>query len=103
MHFTVSFAGPEQRDLSYGLVFVPSPVWVAGDHEILNLNPDDPHLQSGAVARLTAREDLKPVLAQRPLRCTVVVHREGHGSPRDLETLLEDLKAEGFSVSLAGI
>ena len=102
MHFTVSFSGPEHRDLSYGLVFVPSPVWVAGDREILNLHLDNPYLQRGAVARLTEREGLKPVLAEGR-RCTVVVHSEGNGSPQDLETLLEDLRAEGFSVSVAGV
>lgn len=102
MHFTLVFSGPEQRDLSYGLVFIPCPVWVTGDREVLNLNPENPHLQSGAVARLVEQESLESLLAKGPRRCAVVIHPEGNGSEADLATLLQDLSAEGFTVSLAG-
>lgn len=101
MHFTLVFSGPEHRDLSYGLVFIPCPVWVAGDREVLNLDPSNPHLQPGAVARLLEKEALGPLLTEGPRRCVVVIHPEGNGSEADLATLLQDLGAERFAVSLA--
>ena len=40
MHFTVVFDGHEDTDLSYGLVFVPCPVWMEGKRELANLHPE---------------------------------------------------------------
>ncbi len=102
MRFTVVFTGAEHRDLSYGLVFIPCPVWVAGDREVLNLHPEDPHLRRGAVARLVNAEQLEPLLAKGSRHCVVVVHSDGNGSSEDLTTLLEDLKDAHFSVALGG-
>ena len=102
MHFTLVFSGPEHRDLSYGLVFIPCPVWVAGDREVLNLDSKSPHLQAGAVARLVKKEAIEPLLEKGPRRCAVVIHPEGNGTEADLATLLQDLSAERFTVSLAG-
>ena len=102
MRFTVVFAGAEHRDLSYGLVFVPCPVWVAGDRQVLNLHPEDPHLQPGAVARLLKAETLEALRSEGSRHCVVVVHSGGNGSALDLAALLEDLRAAGFTVSLAG-
>jgi hypothetical protein len=102
MHFTVVFDGPEHRDLSYGLVLVPCPVWVDGDREILNLHPDDPNLRPGDVKRLLEEESISALLGKGPRKCTVVAHSEGNGSVDDLATLLRDLTEEGFKVSLAG-
>jgi hypothetical protein len=50
MHFTLVFSGAEGHDLSFGLVFVPSPCWVRGDDVVLNVNPLVPHLESGSIA-----------------------------------------------------
>jgi endonuclease III len=101
MHFTVVFEGPESEDLSFGLVFLPVPVWVLGDRELLNLHPERPQLQPGAVRRLLAL----PEVAQRPIptgtTATVVVHPTGDGTEDDLNTLEQDLRDAGFFVRLS--
>jgi hypothetical protein len=102
VHFTVVFDGPENRDLSYGLVFVPCPVWMAGDREILNLHPDYPSLRLGDVAALLEKEAVRSMIGKAPRRCTVVAHSAGHGSVDDLAMLLRDLTEEGFAVAVAG-
>lgn len=96
MHFTVVFSGQESRDLSYGLVFVPCPIWIRGEREILNLHPDNPHYQRGDLRRLLDEETVVPNLeGQR--QAVIVVHPSGHGSSADLASLQEDLRAEGFT------
>jgi len=99
VRFTVTFDAYEDRDLSYGLVFIPSPVWVQGSRQVVNLSPEDPHYRRGGVKRLLAAErtevDLEVVK-----RCTVVAHREGHAQPQDMIELVSDLEDEGFSVTL---
>ena len=54
MHFTVHFRGKHSHggDFSYGLVFVPCPVWVKGNQQLLSLNPQSPRLQPGCVQKL---------------------------------------------------
>jgi hypothetical protein len=34
MKFTIVFPSEEHIDRSYGLVFIPSPVWVLGDRKL---------------------------------------------------------------------
>jgi hypothetical protein len=103
MKFTVVFSSHESCDLSYGLVFIPCPVWMQGEREILNLNPENPYYQPGSVRRLWEAERVKTkLLADGMHACTVVIHPVGNGSWQDLHALVADLKAEGFSVAVAG-
>lgn len=100
MRFTVVFSGRESSDLSFGLCFVPCPVWYRGTDELLNLNPERPDLQPGAVARLRALPSLREQFANASRTAVVVVHPEGHGTPADQQTLLADLDREGFQVTV---
>jgi hypothetical protein len=103
MKFTVIFASHESSDLSYGLLFIPCPVWVQGGRQIINLNPEDPHYQPSGVRRLLTTERI--ILERRAegtRACTVVIHPQGHGSWQDLSTLIADLEGEGFRVTLVG-
>lgn len=103
MKFTVIFTSHESTDLSYGLVFIPCSVWVQGERQIINLNPENPHYQPGSVRRLLAAERIDAGrLAEGRRACTVVIHPQGHGSWQDLSTLIVDLEGEGFRVTLAG-
>lgn len=103
MKFTVVFASSDSTDLSYGLVFIPCPAWVRDDRVILNLNPENPHYQPGSVHKLWAAEQFgERRRPEVPRACTVVVHREGHGSWPDLQALVNDLVSEGMRVTLAG-
>ena len=99
MRFTVIFESGEDRDYSYGLVFIPSPVWVKGDRQIINLTPDNPHYAGGGVRRLLDAE--RPDLSDASEKAaTVVAHGDGHGTYDDLVELLRDLEFEGFAVTL---
>lgn len=99
MRFTLIIDSAEDRDLSYGLVFVPSPVWVQGSRQIVNLSPENPHYRRGGVKRLVSAERIQ-FEAGRGKRCVVVAHSEGHGRADDMVELVSDLEDEGFSVTL---
>jgi hypothetical protein len=100
MRFTVVFSGHESSDLSFGLCFVPCPVWYRGTDELLNLNPERPDLLPGAVARLRALPGLRDQFTTVTPTAVVVVHPDGHGTPADQQTLLDDLAREGFQVTV---
>jgi hypothetical protein len=92
------FASHESVDLSYGLVFIPCPVWVRGNKEIINLNPERPDYQLGSVRKLMDREPIERNLVERS--CTVIVHSVGHGSQKDFDNLITDLKVESFKATV---
>jgi len=102
MHFTLVISAPEDRDFSFGLVFVPSPVWVQGRRQVLNLTPETPHYQPGGVRRLIEAEALAADLEGDRRHAALIVHPDGNGSAEDLRALQQDLHAEGFSVTTLG-
>jgi hypothetical protein len=59
MRFTVIFDSAEAEDHSFGLVFVPCPVWVQGVRTSLNLNPESPRYEVGSVHRLLDKEQIE--------------------------------------------
>lgn len=101
MHFTVNLRGEKtyQDDFSYGLVFIPCPVWVKGVKEILNLNPERPDYVKGSIAKLMNSEKLSDKLTGEK-QANILIHDIGHGSDDDLTNLINDLKEEGFRVSV---
>jgi hypothetical protein len=103
MHFTVTFTSPTSGDvdLSYGLVFTPCPVWVHGEKEILNLNPERPDYRQGSVSRLVRAVKISDRLGDKAM-ATVLVHPEGYGSVKDFFTLIQDLMEARMEVSVAG-
>lgn len=92
MQFTIVFNGNEAVDKSYGLMFIPCPVFVSGNEEVLNLNPDKPNLQPGCIKALINKEKLQDIR-----KCVVVVHSIGHGTSKDLSVLQEELKMCGIA------
>jgi hypothetical protein len=98
--FTVVFHSSEGVDLSYGLLFVPCPVWSKGESWVVNLNPESPSYQLGSVKKLLGVEPIIEGLAGSARECLVVVHQVGHGDEAQLHLLQEDLESEGFKVSL---
>lgn len=100
MKFTVVFEGSESVDLSFGLCFIPVPVWMRGAQELLNLHPERPYLQPGSVKRLRALPEVQDEFKSIGTNVTVVAHPLGCGTDADLQVLLADLASEGFFASV---
>jgi hypothetical protein len=98
MRFTVIFDSAEAEDHSFGLVFVPCPVWVQGARTILNLNPESPRYEVGSVRRLLDKEHIE-VGSDMPMRAVAVAHPGGNGTFQDFGELIRDLEFEGFRVT----
>lgn len=103
MKFTVVFPSHESIDFSYGLVFIPCPVWVQGQAELINLNPNNPEYQLGSVRRLMKREAIPfPVnTGQNKPYVIVIPHENGNGTQADFDRLIEDLRSEGYWVRIS--
>jgi len=103
MHFTVHLRSKDtyQDDYSYGLVFIPCPVWTKGAKEVLNLNPERPDYCEGSIAKLIKKEGLQNQLTEQK-EAIILIHSIGHGSMKDLTTLQKDLLQEGFTVQVFG-
>ncbi len=103
MHFTVNLCSREnhQDDFSYGLAFIPCPVWMKGTDEVLNLNPERPDYRMGSIKKLIRHEKLAKHLPGARI-AHIIVHPEGHGSADDILMLNRDLLAQGFSVHVYG-
>ena len=103
MNFTVNLGSEvdEQNDFSYGLAFIPCPVWMKGDEQVLNLNPSRPDYRLGSIKKLVEQEGIGPKLSGA-VRAHVIIHPVGNGSAADLVMLQRDLLAEGFTVTVCG-
>jgi hypothetical protein len=100
MRFTVVFSGPLDQDRSYGLVFIPCPVWKQGAREIMNLHPENSGYVDGDLRRLMTAEKL--MKADGPERVTIVVHPDGHATPADFAALLTEATSLGLATSFTG-
>ena len=55
------------------LVFIPCPVWIKGDEQLINLNPSSPRYQLGSVKKLLDKENLKFSLkSYLKVRCNII-------------------------------
>lgn len=99
LRFTVKFAtGQFSEPLSFGLDFVPCPVWTQDRQEIINLNPDNPHYQIGSVRRLLEKV---PDIAEKSSRyCVILLDGKGNADGEDLNNLVKDLSGNGFTVQV---
>ena len=101
MHFEITLRNKNNlaQHLSYGLVFIPSPVWIKGDEQLINLNPSSPMYQLGSVKKLLDKENLKFNLEDNN-EAVIVVNQVGHGVEEDMDNLNDDLAANGFTVKV---
>ena len=110
MHFDIIFRSSNhatyQTNLSYGLVFIPTPCWAKYD-DIIIKNPcwsdtyTGPEYRKGGVKKLIQTESLEQFL-KTDLEAVIVIRNIGHGSDKDLNTLKDDLIDEGFRVTVYG-
>ena len=99
MHFTIVFDSQEGHDLAAGLVFKPSPVWVAGGQDLVSLHPDSPHYRRGDLRRLLDHPAMQRPCPTDSDGAVVVIHDSGYGEQRDLDALLADLADEGYDAT----
>lgn len=99
MHFTIVFDSQEGYDLTAGLVFKPTPVWVSGSEDLVVLRRDHAGYERGDAGRLLDHPAMQRELPPESQSVVMVVHESGYGMQRDLDRLLADLESEGFAVT----
>jgi hypothetical protein len=99
MHFTIVFDSQEGYDLTAGLVFKPTPVWVSGGEDLIVLRRDHAGYERGDAGRLLAHQAMHRPFAPESQGVVVVVHESGYGTQHDLDALIADLEGEGYAVT----
>ncbi len=102
MHFEIILRSDQtyEKHFSYGLVFIPGPVWIKGASHLVNMS-NKPTLQKGCVKKLINSEGLQRVFKDN-LEAIIIIRNIGHGSNKDLQVLKKDLQDEGFKISIFG-
>lgn len=98
MHFTVVFDSQERLALAFGLVFKPTPVWVADEEDLIVLRSVHASFERGDLQPLLDHPMMKRDLLMASRSAIVVVHDSGYGTEHDLAALVADLEAADFSV-----
>ena len=101
MHFTIVFDAPEGYDLTAGLVFKPTPVWVSGGEDLIVLRSVHAGYERGDTPRSLDHPAMQRAFPMDSNNVAVVVHKSGYGTQRDLDALIADLEGEGFAVTTA--
>jgi hypothetical protein len=99
MHFTIVFDSQEGYDLTAGLIFKPTPVWVSGGEDLIVLRGDHAGYERGDARRLLDHPAMHREFPTESQGVVVIVHESGYGTQRDLDTLLADLEGEGYAVA----
>ena len=97
MYFTLLFDSGHGPTEIYELAFHPCPVWFKGgqtgfDEPICIPPHRGPAYQSGDFRLLLDSREIK-----NDRKVKVICHAEGHGTQKDLETLVSDIELEGFT------
>jgi len=101
MKFTVVFDSPISVDYSFGLVFIPCPVWIRNKSEkILNLHPERMDLREGDFKKLIENQDY---LKKCKKNLVLIVHKDGYGEKDDLKILINDIIESGFKPNIVFI
>ena len=101
MHFTIVFDAHEGYDLTACLTFKPAPVWVSGGEDVMVPRSDGAAYRLGSVRAMLDHPTMQREFPMESSNVVVVVHESGYGTQRDLDALVADLEAEGFSVTTA--
>ena len=99
MHFTIVFDSQEGYDLTAGLVFKPTPVWVSGGEDLIVLRSDHAGYERGDARRLLDHPAMQREFPTESNNVVVVVHESGYGTQLDLGALIADLEGEGYAVT----
>ena len=91
MHFDIRLVSDETCDvnLSYGLVFIPTPTWVRGCEYIPQYGKGPKYIP-GEVSRLIKSEKIGKYLYGHNPKAIIRVDKIGHGTSKDLKDLIFD-------------
>lgn len=97
MKFTVIFNSIESFDFSFGLDFIPYPVWLQGSRIIMEMKSGSKSYKPGSVKKLLkAFPIIQECISDK--ECIVIVHRSGQGNEHDMIALQSDLLNNGFRI-----
>ena len=89
----------ESQEFYYSLQFLPVPIILKQNKQILNLNPSSPQYKLGSMRKLIEKENLK-FNSEDNNEAVIMIKDKGHGTKQDLRELKSDLKSNGFNVKV---
>lgn len=102
LSFTVVLEDEAGWQYAYQLHYQPCPIWCQGDNWVVNLCDNGPHYKKGSFRRLLEVIE-KRGIQLRP-KCVLVADKTWKAStmetPKALDVIIEDIKNEGFTVTL---
>ena len=93
MHFSLQFDTSE-TSRTYDLQYIPSPVWVIDEKQVLNLNLKG-YYELGGIEKLLIKEESYFNSISKGL-VRITLHEYGHGEAKCLALLIQDLIDNDF-------
>ena len=99
MHFELTLRSDKtyEKHYSYGLIFIPGPVWIKENSKLINMS-QNPRLELGSI-KITEHEAISN-LFQDNLEAIINIRNIEAWTDEDLNTLEQDLNNHGFSVTI---
>ncbi len=103
MHFHITLMSSEtyEKDLSFGVVFIPNAVFVVGEKKVLIPDQSTPEYKIGFMDQFFKTVPEYNITGAQK-KAYVLVEKIGHGTDRDLKNLIQDLKDKNFIVVETG-
>ena len=89
MYFSLLFDS-EEPPRTYDLLYIPSPVWMKDEKEVLNLGFGG-YYELGGIEKLLQKEEEYFNNILRPDIVEIIIHEDGHGEAKCLALLILDL------------
>jgi hypothetical protein len=101
MKFTLAFSGSDHEHLVIGCVFAPCLLWKEGLITILNPHPNYPLYRTGDFQELLKSTVTGERILSSGRHVALVVHSNGYGTAKCLNSLKSDLEQASFSVVIS--
>ena len=89
MHFSLQFGYPAPSR-TYDLQYIPGPVWMKEEKEVLNFSLRG-YYELGGIEKLLQKEEEYFNNILRPDIVEIIIHEDGHGEAKCLALLILDL------------
>jgi len=95
-HITLTSENTYEKDLSFGVVFIPNAVFVIGDRKVLIPNRGTPKYEGGFI-KIFFKEYPEKLPDGSDKKAIIYIENVGHGTKEDLKNLKMDLEEFGFA------